>query len=58
VTPLAQGILAASSGARLVVGGAAAAQCLALQRPGKRLFPVPAPARRQKRWLIELGAPA
>jgi hypothetical protein len=27
-----------------------------LQRQGKRLFPVRAPARRQKRWLIELGA--
>ena len=37
---------------------AAAAQWLALLRPGKRLFPVRAPARRQKRWLIELGAPA
>jgi uncharacterized protein (TIGR02270 family) len=37
---------------------AAAAQWLALLRPGKRLFPVRAPARRQKRWLSELGAPA
>ncbi|MEY2690657.1 MAG: hypothetical protein RL375_4857 [Pseudomonadota bacterium] len=36
---------------------AAAAQWLALLRPGKRLFPVRAPVRRQKRWLLELGAP-
>jgi uncharacterized protein (TIGR02270 family) len=37
----------------------AAAQWLALLRPGRRLFPVRAPARRQKRWLAELtGASA
>jgi uncharacterized protein (TIGR02270 family) len=34
---------------------AAAAQWLALQRPGSKLFPTRAPARRQKRWLTEIG---
>jgi hypothetical protein len=34
---------------------AAAAQWLALLRPGSKLFPVRAPARRQKRWLTDIG---
>jgi hypothetical protein len=35
---------------------AAAAQWLALLRPGSKLFPVRAPARRQKRWLGDNGS--
>jgi hypothetical protein len=35
---------------------AAAAQWLALLRPGVKLFAVRAPVRRQKRWLTDIGA--